>query len=879
MTRYLFILLSAVVAGTVQGQQTYNNTTCAIEFCSDGRNCAHPSCQGCPFTCYKSVDSSSQCQARHPVSRTCTRNCSPDLCSSDKCRDCIFCSGAPSSTTCPLGTFQDVTDSLLNKNGDDAAASAYWYQWRKTGKPYNHFSSPVMVDLDGDLILDYFNSLHAEPMSQEPNMELAIMKHDSTNDSYRLTPLENRIILQDVAENGYFAMDNHGDVVVDLDNDGILDIYVASGGGGGKPMNNPQSRDNLVFFGEQLVANGGDNENVVAPSVIFKGGRARALESNIHARMGRGRFTYLLDVNGDGLLDIFTSNDRRVDNSLAPGVLHINEGNRTWRIDESMSEFSNSMILTDADGDGRAEEFMITRGFCFPDRDDPDADAEFGSFPEDIKAFCSTRPVGTTAVYKYNPLTMKMEDISQPYVNIQAGSSYQPECCPHGLPSGAFDCSVVSLASADLDSDGKSDHVFLYKRKMQFYFSSDRPKGTLPIGNQYIGLTIDLPPSCSVGESIRILDLDNSSKLNIIVMCHTSGTVLIYTQGDTKDSWTLENGCNENGSLGDLSFSAFEWQTEDFLDACENRDTWKKLAQICDDYELNGKKEIPLFQGITFADINNDGFADAIISTKLGYQRFFLNVPSVTASSNKFLSFRLIGDGKEVNKYGIGVTLRLICKDRKIRVRQIREVSSYQHSTDQSGSIDEKITFGLGMNLRPIRVIAFWPNGLRQVLNLRQFDFSSPSKIIDIRYPPQSNASKYVNIQLRQQSKSANELCLSVGQERDLRIVKFEPCASSPHQTFWFDTSGRLRNDVYSDRCVTVRYKSKTIRFIDCNKAVSKKNSWHLTPDGSFLRASGTNMVLGIESFSNSTTGEIAALVDMNNGPKQGQKIKVRKVH
>jgi hypothetical protein len=542
-----------------------------------------------------------------------------------------------------------------------------------------------------------------------------------------------------------------------------------------------------------------------------------------------------------------------------------------------MSEYSGAMILTDADGDGRAEEFLITRDFCFPDRMDPEAHPEFGAFSEDVKAFCSTRPVGTTAVYKFNRVSKRMMEISQTYDNIQADSSYQPECCPHGLSSGRFDCSVISLASADFDNDGKADHVFLYSSKMQFYFSSDRPRGTLPIGNQYVGLTIDLPTSCSSGIGIRLVDLDNSGKLEIIVICKNIGEVLVYTQGDTKDSWTLDNGCNSNGSLGDLAFSAFEWQIDDIFDACESRDSWQKLGPICDDYVLNDKKEIPIIQGMTLADIDNDGFTDAIVATKLGYLRFFLNRPSAAASSNKYISFRLIGDGKEVNRYGIGVTLKLICKDRKKRVIQFREISSYQHSTDHSGSIDEKIIFGLGKNLKPIKVIARWPNRRKQVLNVRRFDFSSPFKIIDIRYPPRTNASKFKKIQLRHQTKSGLNLCLSVGQGREWRLLKFEQCSSSPYQNFWFDNMGRLRTDMHSDYCVTVRYRKKLIQMAKCQKKISKKNSWHLTPDGLFLRASGSNMVIGIDSFSNSTTGEVAALVNLNVS-RHEQKVYLRNV-
>ncbi len=59
-----------------------------------------------------------------------------------------------------------------------------------------------------------------------------------------------------------------------------------------------------------------------------------------------------------------------------------------------MAEFSEAMILTDADGDSIAEELLMFRGYCFPRRSNPDADKTWGPFSQEAKDFCSTRPVG-----------------------------------------------------------------------------------------------------------------------------------------------------------------------------------------------------------------------------------------------------------------------------------------------------------------------------------------------------------------------------------------------------------------------------------------------------------------------------------------------------
>jgi hypothetical protein len=135
--------------------------------------------------------------------------------------------------------------------------------------------------------------------------------------------------------------------------------------------------------------------------------------------------------------------------------------------------------------------------------------------------------------------------------------------------------------------------------------------------------------------------------------------------------------------------------------------------------------------GLTLADFNNDGLPDFVISTSFGYQRFFLNK---SLSNNDYVTFRIMGDGKEVNKYGIGATLILIYKDENKCRRHFKEISSYQHSTDSSGSIDEKITFWMGKT-RPWKLLVQWPNGRKQIVHLKRFKFSPSMEPIMVHYP------------------------------------------------------------------------------------------------------------------------------------------------
>ena len=160
--------------------------------------------------------------------------------------------------------------------------------------------------------------------------------------------------------------------------------------------------------------------------------------------------------------------------------------------------------------------------------------------------FCKTRPVGTTAVYKFK--NGKMQDVGKLYSNVSPSNSMQPPCCPHGS-MGPFkadnkNCFVKSMASGDFDGDLLADQVFLYATKMVFYFSSDREPGVLPFALQIVGAEIYLPSYC-LGQSVRVIDLNNDGNEELLIACDRPGKFLVYSQNEGKGDWSLDNGCND----------------------------------------------------------------------------------------------------------------------------------------------------------------------------------------------------------------------------------------------------------------------------------------------------------------------------------------------
>ncbi len=533
-----------------------------------------------------------------------------------------------------------------------------------------------------------------------------------------------------------------------------------------------------------------------------------------------------------------------------------------------MVEFSEAMILTDADGDKIAEELLLVRGFCFPLKKNPN------KFLPDVKEFCSTRPVGSTAVFKFNPATQRMDEISPKYSNIDSANMKQPQCCPHGTAQPQkFHCAAISIAAGHFDGDGITDHIFLYSRKMDFFFSTDRPKGELPIEKKYVGLTIDLPDSCTEALSIRLVDVNKSGKQDIVIGCSNLGTFLIYSQRKKKHQWYLRENCHGNGSLGDISrFESFSVTEDDLNDACANKDKHMYIDELCQEYKSDELLN-PSVQGFTLADINNDGFMDAVVGSRVGYQKFFLYEPSPVTRNHKHISFRLVGDGKDVNRYGIGASLVLYTKDNKTQKtqKQYREISSYQHVTEKYGHQDEKIVFGLGRNYSPIRLVTIWPNGERQTLWLAEFDFTMPLyPMIDVNY---SRRNTYFRIRNKAQTEiGGKNLCLSNAgglsdRSSKVQVVDCDDDDLDGATYFMFNYWGMLESFSEPGLCLIHR-DNNSIFLNDCvGLPRSRNNSWHQTQHG-FLRWSGSKKVLGLL---NGVIGELPFLrtMDMTNEKRQ----------
>jgi hypothetical protein len=324
-----------------------------------------------------------------------------------------------------------------------------------------------------------------------------------------------------------------------------------------------------------------------------------------------------------------------------------------------------------------------------------------------------------------------MDIISGEYSNVDPSPMKQPACCPHGSWDGSGDCNARSMATGDFDNDQKADHIFLFSTKLVFYYSTDRREGELPVGPEHKGYEIIFPKYCISGQTIRVVDLNNSGVEQVLVMCKNPGTFLLYSLKNpySKKSWTLDNSCNGQGSMGDLVDVSLAVPTN-LSEVCKGKKDWQRLEDYCT------KTPSTAAMGMATVDLNNDGFLDLVITHSFGFLRFFHNVPSQRSRQNEFISFTLRGDGVANNIYGVGTTLILYYRKAgsQISSTQFREISSHQHFHDQFGTKDERVTFGIGRGSKPLNVLVRWSNGYIQKVSLSEWKFSSylsPIQLMD----------------------------------------------------------------------------------------------------------------------------------------------------
>jgi enediyne biosynthesis protein E4 len=116
-------------------------------------------------------------------------------------------------------------------------------------------------------------------------------------------------------------------------------------------------------------------------------------------------------------------------------------------------------------------------------------------------------------------------------------------------------------------------------------------------------------------------------------------------------------------------------------------------------------------RGAAYADFDNDGRLDLLLSTNGGPVYLFHNEPTGAAKANQSLRIKL--SGNKSNRDGIGALVRVTCAG-EAQAQMLRSGSSYLSASELV------LTFGLGQHSKAETVEVRWPSG--QVDHLTNID-------------------------------------------------------------------------------------------------------------------------------------------------------------
>lgn len=150
--------------------------------------------------------------------------------------------------------------------------------------------------------------------------------------------------------------DQHGVAWADLDRDGKREVIVLLGGGKGGKVKKP-----LEMMGNRIYVNQSSNGREVK-FVFPDSGRKESDSRGLCFLHGRGRTPTLIDVNGDGLLDVFIGNGARSDGAYPSTIFIQQSDNAFTNRGDKLGVKGNGLLLAvpaDFNGDGRMDLFLM----------------------------------------------------------------------------------------------------------------------------------------------------------------------------------------------------------------------------------------------------------------------------------------------------------------------------------------------------------------------------------------------------------------------------------------------------------------------------------------------------------------------------------------
>jgi len=262
----------------------------------------------------------------------------------------------------------------------------------------------------------------------------------------------------------------------------------------------------------------------------------------------------LVDIDGDGDLDVVISND-----APDPKLVYLNDGQGRFRVGSTFGRAewpTRNASVADLDGDGRPDLIVANRSdsgganYVCLNRGN-------GRFDGDALAF-SQEPATTITPADFDrdgmiDLAVPHRDGGQSYVYLNGGSATFPAA--RRIPFGPGDATIRMVEAADLDGDGELDIVAIDERRGVAVYFGQKDRG-FSSGFEVAGGKV-------TPYALAATDLNGDGRIDIVVGHVEAASTIYFNVGSGRQYVPIQFGDAKGTVYG---FAVADLDQDGFLD-------------------------------------------------------------------------------------------------------------------------------------------------------------------------------------------------------------------------------------------------------------------------------------------------------------------------